>query len=244
VEGGIELEDVTFRYSDQTPDVVRGVSLKVEPGQRIAVVGRSGSGKSTLVRLMVGLYHPTKGTIRYDGRNLEDLDVLDLRRQIGFVSQFPYVFARSIRENIALTQPSMPLDQVQDAARVAYIHDEIMAMPLAYDTPLNAGGTSIAGGQRQRIALARALVGKPRILVLDEATSNLDTVAEKTVQDNLSDLACTQILIAHRLSTIRDADLICVMEEGEIVERGSHAELLAHGGVYAELVERQMRSDA
>jgi ABC-type bacteriocin/lantibiotic exporter with double-glycine peptidase domain len=239
--GEIELRNLSFRYSEAGPWAVQDVSLRVPAGSRVAIVGRSGSGKSSLARLLVGLYKPERGQILYDGQDLADRDVDSIRRQIGFVPQFPFLFGASIRDNIALTQPDAPLESVERAAQLACIHDEIAAMPLRYDTPVASGGASLAGGQCQRIAIARAILHRPPILVLDEATSNLDAVGESRIHENLSKIHCTQILIAHRLSTIVDASLIVVMEQGRVVERGTHAELLRQGGPYATLFENQMR---
>jgi ATP-binding cassette subfamily B protein len=239
LSGHLRAEDVSFAYGPLAPTVVRNVSLEVRPGQHIGIVGRSGSGKSTLAHLLLGLYHPTSGRIEFDGLDLADLDLGSVRRQLGIVTQGPYVFASSIRENIALTDPSLPLDAVVEAARLACVHDDIAAMPMEYDTPLADGGSSLSGGQRQRIALARALVQRPSILLLDEATSELDTVTEQIVYDNLAALSSTTIVIAHRLSTIRNADLIVVMDGGRIVESGTHAELLARAGHYQQLISAQ-----
>jgi ABC-type bacteriocin/lantibiotic exporter with double-glycine peptidase domain len=199
------------------------------------LVGRSGSGKSTLAKLLLGLYEPTQGEVRFDGIALQELDRRSLRRQVGVVLQEPVLFSGSIRQNIAFNDPDINHQQIAEAARLAGIHDEIAALPMGYDTWLAEGGGGLSGGQRQRLALARALVHSPAMLVLDEATSHLDTATEALVERHLRDLDCTRIVIAHRLSTVRDADLILVMHEGQIVERGTHDELIEWGGMYAAL---------
>ena len=239
LEGGFRLEAVSFRYSDGAPFAVEEVSLEIAPGERIAVVGRSGCGKSTLLKLVLGLYAPTSGRVLLDGQDLAGLDLQSVREQIGIVQQAPYLFGTSIRSNIAVRHPHASLEAVVEAARIACIHDEIIAMPLGYETPLLAGGGAISGGQRQRIAIARAVLGRPRLLMLDEATNQLDAITEKRVLGELSRLRVTQVFVAHRLSTVADADRIFVMERGRIVEEGRHRELLEVGGSYAELIRGQ-----
>ena len=240
LRGRITLDDVSFRYTTTAPSVVRNVSLEIEAGDFVAIVGRSGSGKSTLASLLLGLYTPTAGRIAYDGADLAGLDARALRQQVGIVNQRAYLFGGTLRNNIAMGDPQLPLDQLVAAARRAEIHDEISAMPMGYDTLLIDGGASLSGGQRQRVALARALARQPAILLLDEATSALDAVTERAVQTQLAQLPCTRIVIAHRLSTIREADLILVMDDGRVVEQGTHAELLARGGAYARLISAQV----
>jgi ABC-type bacteriocin/lantibiotic exporter with double-glycine peptidase domain len=237
--GGIVLEGVSFRYSAQERLVVDTVSLEVEPGSRVALVGRTGSGKSTLARLMAGLYEPNSGRILFDGKDLKTLDLRSVRSQLGIVTQETQLFGGSIRRNIALSDPGMGLDRVIEAAKLACIHSEIMAMPMGYETALADRGLSLSGGQRQRLAIARALASSPKILILDEATSHLDAVTEEQVNRHLASLRCTRVVIAHRLSTIRDADVILVVDHGKIVERGSHEELLHAGQRYAELLSSQ-----
>ncbi|MDQ4025306.1 MAG: peptidase domain-containing ABC transporter [Actinomycetota bacterium] len=239
LRGGITVESVSFGYGPLSPRVVEDVTLRIEPGQTVGIVGPSGSGKSTLTSVILGLYRPGSGRVTYDGVDLAELDPDSVRRQIGVVSQHPYLFGISIRDNIALTDPSLSLDAVVEAARLACIHDEVMAMPMGYETLLADGGGSLAGGERQRLALARALVHRPAILVLDEATSALDSVTEAKVYQNLKALECTRIIVAHRLSTILHADLIVVLERGRVTEQGKHDDLLTLGGRYAELVAAQ-----
>jgi ATP-binding cassette, subfamily B, bacterial len=240
LRGKIVLERVSFRYSATTPVVVRDVSLAVEPGQFVALVGKSGSGKSTIASLLLGLYQPTAGRILYDGIDLFEIDLRALRRQLGIVTQRPYLFGTTIRRNISLLDPSVTMPAIVEAAKQAAVHEEIAAMPLGYETPLLDAGASLAGGQRQRLALARALVRKPAILLLDEATSALDAVTERAVQDQLQRLACTRIVIAHRLSTVMKADLIVVIDDGAIIEQGTHVELIAKRGAYYRLVVAQL----
>jgi ABC-type bacteriocin/lantibiotic exporter with double-glycine peptidase domain len=206
----------------------------------VALVGRTGSGKSTLLRLLLGLYQPEQGEIRFGGTTLRDLDLRALRRRCGVVLQEAFLFSGSIRHNIALNDPALTLEQVQEAARLAVIHDEIAAMPMGYETMLAEGGADLSGGQRQRLAIARALAHQPDVLLLDEASSHLDAITEARLEDNLNRLRCTRLVIAHRLSTVRTADLIVVLDQGYVVEQGTHAELLALGGVYARLVAEQM----
>jgi ATP-binding cassette, subfamily B, bacterial len=237
--GLIEAENLEFCYSEGSSAAVRDVSVTITPGQFVAVVGSSGAGKSTLAKLLVGLYRPQRGRIRYDGVDLASLELRSVREQLGIVTQGCELFAGSVRDNIALGRPDMHLDAVIDAARRAAIHDEILAMPMAYETILADGGSSLSGGQRQRIALARALASEPAIVLLDEATSNLDSVTEAAIQRSLASLECTRIVIAHRLSTVVDADLILVMDRGRVVESGTHRELLGRGDVYRRLYERQ-----
>jgi ABC-type multidrug transport system ATPase subunit len=239
LSGRIAAESVSFRYSRLAPLVVEDVSLDVEPGRTLAIVGRSGSGKTTLGRLLLGLYRPEAGRILYDGIDLAELEARSVRSQLGIVTQRPYLFGTSIRENIALTDPSLDLDAVVRAAKLACIDEDIAAMRRGYETLMIDGGASLSGGQRQRVALARALAHAPSILLLDEATSELDALTERVVYNNIAGLGCTAIVIAHRLSTIAGADLILVMEGGRIVERGTHEELLALRGRYHELIASQ-----
>ena len=240
LSGRITLEDVSFRYSPMRPFVVRNVSLEIEPGSFVALVGSSGAGKSTLAMLLMGLYRPTSGRVLYDGLDLSTLELTSVRRQLGIVLQQPYLFAESIRNNVALGDESLPLHRIVEAAKKAHIHDFVQSLPLGYDSPLADGGASLSGGQRQRIALARALVRRPSILLLDEATSHLDTESEREVLEELERLRATRLVIAHRLSTVVRADKILVMENGQIVEEGRHDDLVARDGRYAELVRAQL----
>jgi len=240
LKGGIELERVAFRYSPSSPLVVKDVSVRIEPGQFVAIVGRSGAGKSTLANLLLGLYLPSSGRVLYDGADLSGLDLQSVRSQMGVVPQEPAFFSTTLRANIALRDSTLPLEPIVQASVLARLHDDVMAMPMGYDTPLVDRGASLSGGQRQRLALARALVHNPAVLLLDEATSALDAITESQVQQALASLKCTRIVIAHRLSTVVDADLILVMDEGQLVEAGRHEELLLRRGTYAQLVRAQI----
>jgi ATP-binding cassette, subfamily B, bacterial len=244
LRGHINLEKVSFRYSPSAPLTIRDVTLEVKPGQTMAIVGPSGSGKSTLARLLLGLYTPTGGGITIDGQPLDSLDLPALRGRFGIVTQQTHLFGASIRANIALADPGLALDRVIQVARLACIHDDITAMPMGYETVLQEGGSSLSGGQRQRVALARALANRPAILVLDEATSALDAVSEQAVQTSLETVNATKIIIAHRLSTIVGAQTIVVLDDGAIVEQGTHQELLERQGSYAALIKAQMNGGA
>jgi ABC-type bacteriocin/lantibiotic exporter with double-glycine peptidase domain len=238
--GALRAEGLAFRYTPHGPPAIDGVNLDVRPGEVLAVVGRSGSGKSTLGRLLLGLYAPDAGRILLDGIDLASMHPRSVRSQIGVVTQEPYIFGLSIRENLSLGDPSLPLEQLEAAAEQAGIAEDIHAMPMGWDTPLVDAGASLSGGQRQRLALARALATKPRLLLLDEATSNLDTVTEAKVHASIAALGCTVVLVAHRLATVVDADCIVVMDEGRVVEVGNHHQLMAANGHYAQLVAGQL----
>lgn len=238
--GCIELKNVSFRYAANSPWVLKDISLTIRPGQKVALVGRSGSGKSTLAKLLLGLYTPTTGEILYEGIPLQHLNYRSLRSQFGVVLQDSILFSSSIRQNIAFNDPNLSFEQVEAAAKLAAIDSEIQQMPMGYETLVAEGGTGLSGGQRQRLLLARALATTPAILLLDEATSHLDTIGERLVDENLDRLGCTRIAIAHRLSTIRNSKQIFVLEQGTIVEQGSHAELSTKNGIYAALLQNQL----
>ena len=241
LRGEIELRDISFSYSANSSSVgVRGVSVKIEPGQKVAIVGRSGAGKSTLAKLLLGLYRPSSGNIMFDGVDLSGYDLRSVRRQCGIVTQRSHLFSGTIRENISLNDPGIPLGAVIEASRLACLHSDVAGMPMGYETVLADGGSSISGGQRQRVALARALVNRPAIILLDEATSEMDSITEAQAHRNLSGLNCTRIVIAHRLSTITDADLILVMDGGKLVEQGTHRQLSESAGHYARLIAAQV----
>jgi ABC-type bacteriocin/lantibiotic exporter with double-glycine peptidase domain len=239
LSGRIQLDHVSFRYDPEAPEILHDINLRIEAGQKVALVGRTGSGKSTLGKLLLGLYLPTQGQILYDNFPLANMDYQDVRRQFGVVMQDTALFSGSVRQNVSLHDPSMKLEQVVEATRMAAIHEDIARMPMGFETLVSEGGSALSGGQRQRLALARAIAHRPAILLLDEATSHLDVLTEQQVEHNLSSVPCTQIIIAHRLSTVRDADLIVVLDHGTIVEKGSHFELMVRNGYYARLVRSQ-----
>ncbi len=241
VTGDIRFENIRFRYRPDGPPVLDDVSIEIAAGQTIGIVGRSGSGKSTLTKLLQRLYLPEQGSVRIDGIDLALADPAWLRRQVGVVLQENLLFNRSIRENIALTDPGAPLEAVMRAAKLAGAHDFICELPQAYDTPVEEHGGNLSGGQRQRLAIARALLTNPRILIFDEATSALDFETERVIQNNMKAICNgrTVIIIAHRLTAVRDADQIIAMDKGKVRERGTHSELIAEGGYYAHLVSLQ-----
>ena len=242
MQGAIEFDQVSFRYRPDASEVLKNVSINIAVGETIGIVGRSGSGKSTLTKLVQRLYVPERGRVLVDGVDLALADPAWLRRQIGVVLQENLLFAKSIRENIALTDPGAPIEAVIEAAKLAGAHEFIMALPQAYDTPVGEHGATLSGGQRQRIAIARALITNPRILILDEATSALDYESERIIRDNMKAICKgrTVIIIAHRLSAVRDADRILVMDNGQIIEEGHHGELKdRHNGSYAKLYALQ-----
>ncbi|WP_055138777.1 type I secretion system permease/ATPase [Burkholderia plantarii] len=241
VRGDISFQNVRFRYKPDGPVILDGVSLEIRAGEMVGVVGRSGSGKSTLTKLLQRLYLPEHGRVMIDGIDLALADPAWLRRQIGVVLQENMLFNRSIRENIALTDPGLPLEAVISAATLAGAHEFISDLPEGYDSLVGEHGSNLSGGQRQRIAIARALVTNPRILIFDEATSALDFETERIIQKNMRAICQgrTVIVIAHRLTAVRQADHIIAMDRGQIVERGKHDALLDSGGYYARLIELQ-----
>ena len=243
LNGGVELEHVSFRYDEDSPFILNDLSLKIRPGEYVAIVGRTGCGKSTLMRLLLGFEKPEKGAIYYDGQDIESLDLCSLRRRIGTVMQQSGLFQGDIYSNIVLTAPSLSIDEAWDAAEKAGIADDIRAMPMGMYTMVSEGGGGISGGQKQRLMIARAIAPKPKLLLFDEATSALDNKTQKQVSEALDAMGCTRVVIAHRLSTIRHCDRILVLDGGTIVEDGSYDELIEKGGFFADLVARQ-RVDA
>ena len=241
LKGEVKFEGVKFRYGLDGPWTLEDIDLTVAAGTSLGIVGSSGSGKSTLTKLLQRMYVPAAGRVLIDGVDIAQIDPAWLRRQIGVVLQENLLFNRSIRENIALANPAMPLEKVMAAAELAGAHEFIVRLPQGYDTPVEERGTNLSGGQRQRLAIARALVTGPRILILDEATSALDAESEEIIQKNLKAISAgrTVIIIAHRLSAVRQCDNLISLEAGHVVERGNHEELLRNNGRYADLHRRQ-----
>lgn len=237
--GGIEINNVSFRYSETSPLILDDISLKIRPGQYVAIVGRTGCGKSTLMRLLLGFEKPQKGAVYYDGKDINSIDLKSLRRRIGVVMQEGRLFQGDLYSNIVISAPWLTLDEAWEAAEMAGIADDIRRMPMGMHTIVSEGAGGISGGQRQRLMIARAIAPKPKILMFDEATSALDNITQKKVSESLDSLKCTRIVIAHRLSTIRHCDRIICLDGGHIIEDGTYDELIARGGFFAELVARQ-----
>lgn len=239
LSGGIELNNVSFRYNESMPLVIDDLSLKIRSGQYVAIVGKTGCGKSTLMRLLLGFEKPQKGAIYYDGRDLAQIDLKSLRRRIGVVMQNGGLFQGDVYSNIVISAPHLTQQDAWEAAELAGIADDIRRMPMGMHTIISEGSGGISGGQRQRLMIARAIAPKPKILMFDEATSALDNLTQKKVSESLASLKCTRIVIAHRLSTIKQCDRIIVLDKGKIIEDGTYDELIAAGGFFADLVERQ-----
>ncbi|GHE35212.1 cyclolysin secretion ATP-binding protein [Streptosporangium violaceochromogenes] len=231
----VEVADLTFHYQPDAPPVLRNIAFTVPAGTKLGIVGHTGSGKSTIALLVLGLLRPTRGTVRYDGHGLDDLDVHHLRSRCGAVLQDLNLFNGSIRDNLALGRPDAREADVVRAARIAGLHEDVLAMPMGYGTLVGEAGAALSAGQRQRVALARALVHRPRLLILDEATSHLDPDTERRVDAALSGLEVTRIVISHRLSAIRDAHQILVLDKGEVSALGRHEDLITEGGMYTRL---------
>ena len=243
LSGGIELNNVSFGYSENMPLVIDDLSLKIRPGQYVAIVGKTGCGKSTLMRLLLGFEHPKKGAIYYDGKDLEKIELRSLRRRIGVVMQNGKLFQGDIYSNIVISAPWLSREEAWEAAELAGIADDIRNMPMGMNTVISEGSGGISGGQRQRLMIARAIAPKPKILMFDEATSALDNMTQKKISASLDKLKCTRIVIAHRLSTIKQCDRIIVLDKGKIIEDGKYEELIEKNGFFAELVARQRIDD-
>lgn len=243
ISGGIEIINLTFKYKENTPVIIDDLSLKVTPGQYVAIVGKTGCGKSTLVRLLLGFEKPTKGSIFYDGKDMCSVDLKSLRKHIGVVTQNGRLFQGDIFSNIVIAAPHLTLKDAWEAAKIAGIDEDIRKMPMGMNTLISEGSGGISGGQKQRLMIARAVAPKPKLLIFDEATSALDNITQKKVSEALDEMDCTRIVIAHRLSTIKQCDRILVFDGGHIVEDGTYDELIKQNGFFASLVERQ-RVDA
>jgi HlyB family type I secretion system ABC transporter len=242
IQGDICFQNVTFRYQSESElNVLQNLNFQAKPGQMVALVGRSGSGKTTLSKLLLGLYPPTEGQILVDGHDVTSLSLGSLRQQVGVVDQDTFLFGGTIRENISLRHPESSLEDILEASRLAGADEFIKRLPMGYESQIGEGGGLLSGGQRQRLAIARALLGNPRLLILDEATSHLDTESERIIQQNLSQIlrGRTTLVIAHRLSTIRNADLILVLDRGVLVESGNHETLVTKQGYYYYLTQQQ-----
>ncbi|MBW4641936.1 MAG: peptidase domain-containing ABC transporter [Goleter apudmare HA4340-LM2] len=247
IKGYIRFENVTFRYRpDSDVNILENLNFTIKPGQMVALVGRSGSGKTTISKLVLGLYPPTDGKILIDGNDITSISLRSLRQQVGVVDQDTFLFGGTIRENISLSHPGANLEEVSQAAYLAGADEFIKKLPMGYETQIGEGGGMLSGGQRQRIAIARALLGNPKLLVLDEATSHLDTESERIIQRNLNSIlkGRTTLVIAHRLSTVRSADLILVLDKGVVIETGNHEELMARRGHYFYLNQQQLDGSA
>lgn len=243
LSGGIELNNVSFRYNENMPLVVDNLSLKIRPGQYVAIVGATGCGKSTLMRLMLGFETPQKGAVYFDGKDISTVDLKSLRRNIGAVMQNGKLFSGDIFSNITISAPWLTMDDAWKAAELSGIAEDIRRMPMGMHTIISEGSGGVSGGQRQRLMIARAIAPGPKVLMFDEATSALDNITQKTVSESLDGLKCTRIVIAHRLSTIKQCDRIIVLDKGRIIEDGKYEELIEKGGFFAELVARQRLDD-
>ena len=243
ISGGIELDHVSFRYNEDAPYILNDMSLKIRPGDYVAIVGRTGCGKSTLIRLLLGFETPERGAVYYDGKDVTTLDLGSLRRNIGVVTQDGGLFQGDVFSNITITAPDLTLDEAWEAAETAGIAGDIRAMPMGMYTLISEGQGGISGGQKQRLMIARAIAPKPKLLIFDEATSALDNKTQKQISESLDAMGCTRVVVAHRLSTIQHCDRIVVLEGGKIIEDGNYEELIARDGYFAELVKRQ-RLDA
>ncbi len=239
ISGSIELSNVSFAYNEDMPKVIDGLTLRIRPGQYLAIVGKTGCGKSTLIRLLLGFEKPQKGAVYYDGVDIQRIDMRSLRRKIGVVMQDGKLFQGDIYSNITISAPQLTYEQAWEAAETAGIADDIRKMPMGMHTVISEGSGGISGGQRQRLMIARAIAPKPKVLMLDEATSALDNITQKHVSQALDKLKCTRIVVAHRLSTIMQCDRIIVLDKGKIAEDGTYDELMAKKGIFAELVKRQ-----
>ena len=239
ISGGIELNNVSFRYSEHMPLVLDNLSLKIRPGQYVAVVGTTGCGKTTLMRLLLGFEKPQKGAVYFDGKDISTVDLKSLRQKIGVVLQDGKLFSGDIYSNITISAPHLSMDEAWEAAELAGIAEDIRNMPMGMFTMISEGSGGVSGGQRQRLMIARAVAPKPRILMFDEATSALDNLTQKKVSESLDKLKCTRIVIAHRLSTIKQCDRIIVLDKGKVVEDGKYEELIALNGFFSELVAKQ-----
>ena len=239
ISGNVEIAHVSFRYSDKTPFVLKDLSLKINAGDYVAIVGKTGCGKSTLIRLLLGFETPESGAIYYDGRDMATLDLGSLRKNIGTVTQDGGLFQGDIYSNIVITNPNLTMDEAWAAAETAKVADDIKSMPMGMFTVISEGQGGISGGQKQRLMIARAIANKPKLLIFDEATSALDNITQKQVSEALDSMGCTRIVVAHRLSTIKHCDKILVLDQGQIVESGTYDELIEKNGNFAELVARQ-----
>ena len=239
LSGGIDINNVTFGYDESMPPILDDISLKIKPGQYVAIVGTTGCGKSTLMRIMLGFETPKKGSVYFDGKDLSTVDLRSLRKKIGVVMQNGRLFEGDLYSNITISAPELTMDDAWEAAELSGMADDIRNMPMGMNTMVSEGGGGISGGQRQRLMISRAIAPKPRILMFDEATSALDNLTQKKVSESLDNLKCTRIVIAHRLSTIKQCDRIIVLDKGKIIEDGTYDELIEQDGFFAELVERQ-----